>query len=89
MHPQYPFHPHTRQDKVKPGDIVRLEIGIFAMGVDFQAGEALSLRVSGQFPSIAEYRTWSKPRPEHELNKGNHFIHCGPDYPSSLILPFI
>ncbi|OJJ07525.1 hypothetical protein ASPVEDRAFT_56881 [Aspergillus versicolor CBS 583.65] len=89
IHPQFPFHPHSRQDKVTPGDIVKLEIGIWAMGVDFEAGETISVRVSGQFPSIAEYKTWSKPRPEHELNRGKHFIHCGGEYPSSVILPFI
>ncbi|KAH8425125.1 CocE/NonD family hydrolase [Aspergillus melleus] len=88
IHPQFPFHPHTKQEKVNPGTIVKLEIGIWAMGVDFDAGESISLRVSGQFPSIAEYKTWSKPRPEHELNKGKHVVHCGGDYPSCLILPF-
>ncbi|RAK87284.1 X-Pro dipeptidyl-peptidase C-terminal non-catalytic domain-containing protein [Aspergillus costaricaensis CBS 115574] len=89
IHPQFPFHPHTRQEKVRPGEIVRLEIGIWAMGVDFDAGETISVRVSGQYPSIAEYKTWSQPRPEEELNGGKHFIHCGGEYPSSVILPFI
>lgn len=45
IHPQFPFHPHEKQEKVQPGTIVRLEIGIWAMGVDFQAGESISLRV--------------------------------------------
>ncbi|RJE22494.1 hypothetical protein PHISCL_05180 [Aspergillus sclerotialis] len=89
IHPQFPFHPHQVQQKVRPGEIVELEIGIWAMGVDFEAGETISLQVSGQYPSIAEYKTWSKPRPEHELNKGKHFIHCGGEYPSRVILPFI
>ncbi|KAL4905553.1 hypothetical protein BDW74DRAFT_185075 [Aspergillus multicolor] len=89
IHPQFPFHPHTKQEKVKPGEIVKLEIGIWAMGVDFEEGESVSIRVSGQFPSIAEYKTWSKPRPEHELNRGRHVVHCGGEYPSKVILPFI
>lgn len=46
MHPQYPFHPHDRQEMVPPGTIVKLEVGIWAMGVDFEAGESISLRVS-------------------------------------------
>jgi uncharacterized protein len=46
MHPQYPFHPHKKQQKVPPGTIVKLEIGIWAMGVDFEAGETISVRVS-------------------------------------------
>lgn len=49
IHPQFPFHPHSRQDKVTPGNIVKLEIGIWAMGVDFEAGETVSVRVSHCF----------------------------------------
>jgi len=46
IHPQFPFHPHKSQEKVKPGTVVKLEIGIWAMGVDFDAGESVSIRVS-------------------------------------------
>jgi len=46
IHPNFPFHPHRKQEKIKPGTIVKLEIGIWAMGVDFDAGETISLRVS-------------------------------------------
>jgi predicted acyl esterase len=45
IHPQFPFHPHAKQQKIEPGTIVKLEIGIWAMGVDFDAGESISLRV--------------------------------------------
>ncbi|KAK6212000.1 hypothetical protein LQW54_005528 [Pestalotiopsis sp. IQ-011] len=88
IHPQFPFHPHEKQEKIQPGTIVRLEIGIWAMSVDFQAGESISLRVGGQFPSIAEYKSFSEPRPEHELNRGSHTVHFGGEHPNSLILPF-
>ncbi|KXJ86472.1 hydrolase [Microdochium bolleyi] len=88
IHPQFPFHPHEKQEKITPGTVVRLEIGIWAMGVDFDAGESVSIRVGGQYPSIAEYKTFSAPRPEHELNRGTHKIHFGGEYPSSVILPF-
>lgn len=46
IHPNFPFHPHEKQEKVPPGKIVKLEIGIWALGVDFDAGESISLRVS-------------------------------------------
>lgn len=46
MHPQFPFHPHDRQDFIKPGTITRLEIGIWAMGVDFDEKETISVQVS-------------------------------------------
>lgn len=89
IHPQFPFHPHEKEEKITPGEIVKLEIGIWSMGVDFDAGESISVQVGGQFPSIAEYKAWSEPRPEHERNKGTHRIHCGPEHPSSVILPFV
>lgn len=107
LHPQFPFHPYTKQEKVSPETIVKLEIGIWAMGVDFDAGESISVRVSlpqfplasvldvdmfqvtGQYPSIQEFKSFSGPRPQHELNKGKHHLHCCGDYPSSIILPFI
>lgn len=49
LHPQFPFHPHKRQLKTKPGEIVKLEIGIWAMGVHYDAGESISVRVSHSF----------------------------------------
>lgn len=45
MHPQYPFHPHERQQLVEPGTVVKLEIGIWSIGIDFDEGETISLRV--------------------------------------------
>lgn len=51
IHPNFPFHPHTKQEKVPPGTVVKLEIGIWAMGVDFDAGESVSVRVC-TFPSL-------------------------------------
>ncbi|KAJ5892888.1 hypothetical protein N7504_009579 [Penicillium tannophilum] len=72
IHPQFPFHPHKRQDKISP----ELENGIWAMGVDFEEGESISLRVGRQYPSIAKYISFCRPRLEHELNRGKHVVHC-------------
>ncbi|KAI7788580.1 peptidase S15/CocE/NonD [Diaporthe eres] len=74
-HPNFPFHPHDRQEPVSKGTVVKLEIGIWALGMDFGAGESISLRVGGQYHSIAEYANWSAPRPEHELNRGQHTVY--------------
>lgn len=68
---------------------MKLEIGIWSMGVDFDEGESISVQVSGHFPSLQEYTAFSTPRPEHEKNKGEHRIHVGLDTPSRIILPFI
>lgn len=45
IHPQFPFHPHDKEEKINPGEIVKLEIGIWSMGVDFDAGESISVQV--------------------------------------------
>ncbi|PYH40400.1 uncharacterized protein BP01DRAFT_308422, partial [Aspergillus saccharolyticus JOP 1030-1] len=46
IHPQFLFHPHRSQEKVSPGEIVKLAIKIWAMGIDFDAGESVSVQVS-------------------------------------------
>jgi hypothetical protein len=89
IHEQFPFHPHDKEEKITPGEVVKLEIGIWSMGVDFDEGESLSVQVSGTFPSIAEYTAFSQPRPDHEKNKGEHRIHVGSETPSRVILPFV
>nr|OQO20666.1 hypothetical protein B0A51_11025 [Rachicladosporium sp. CCFEE 5018] len=89
LHPQFPFHPHDKEEKIPPGTIVKLEIGIWSIGYDFDAGESISVQIGGQLPAFTEYDAFSKPRPEHEKNKGTHKIHTGPEHPSSIILPFI
>ncbi|GME26950.1 Peptidase S9/S15 [Neofusicoccum parvum] len=89
IHPQFPFHPHDVEEKIEPGTVVKLEIGIWNASIDFEAGESVSIQVGGQYPSIAEYKSYSAPRPEHERNKGAHRIHLGPEYPNRVILPFV
>lgn len=45
MHEQFPFHPHLIEKKITPGTIVELEIGIWAMGVDYEAAESIQAQV--------------------------------------------
>lgn len=88
MHPQYPFHTHEKEEKIPPGQIVRLEIGIWAMGVEFEAGESISVQVSGSYPLLEE-RDFGPPRRNDDDNKGMHIIHFGGEYDSQVILPFV
>lgn len=46
IHPQFPFHPHEVEEKIPPGDIVKLQVGIWNASIDFQAGESVSIAVS-------------------------------------------
>ncbi|EXK81026.1 hypothetical protein FOQG_14456 [Fusarium oxysporum f. sp. raphani 54005] len=88
IHPQYPFHTHSNVQKIPPGQVVELEIGLWVMGIDFEEGESLSVQISGQYPLIAEYKE-AKAAPIEERNKGTHKVHFGGAYPSRVILPFV
>lgn len=84
MHPHWPFHPHDREEKVSPGQVVRLDIGLWAMGVEYAAGEALRLTVGGRSHAVNNFGS-----PEHSLNRGAHRVHWGGETPSCVVLPFV
>ncbi|CAI4219842.1 unnamed protein product [Parascedosporium putredinis] len=84
MHTNWPFHPHEKEEKLTPGTVVRLDIGIWAMGIEYEAGESLRVHVSGRSFAVANFGTL-----EHLDNKGTHKVHIGGEYPSHLILPFV
>jgi predicted acyl esterase len=84
MHPNWPYYSHEKEEKVQPGSVVRLEIGIWGMGVEYEAGESLQLRIGGFYQGISNFGTT-----ENIHNKGNHWIHMGGEYDSHLILPYV
>jgi hypothetical protein len=50
IHENYPFHPHDRDEFLAPGEIVKLEVGIWAMSVEYEAGESIRVGVHGDSP---------------------------------------
>jgi len=89
MHPQYPYHPHDKIEKISPGQIVEMEIGIWAMGAEYTAGESLRVDISGGYPLFQEFEGVEHDDKGSQRNKGLHNVHFGPEYPSRLILPFV
>lgn len=83
MHPNWPYYTHEKKEKVSPGTVVRLEIGIWGMGVEYDEGESLQLRISGKYQGISKFGK------DHTINKGRHWVHVGGEYDSHLILPFV
>ncbi|GFZ47212.1 hypothetical protein JCM24511_04955 [Saitozyma sp. JCM 24511] len=83
IHPQYPFHPHDRIEKVNPGTIVRLEIGIWVMGILYEAGESIRVDIMASNPLWQELSETTLMD-----NKGVHKVHFGGEHPSCIILPF-
>lgn len=89
IHPQYPFHPHDRYEPIPKGDIVKLEVGIWAMGILYEAGESIEVVVSGNNPNSPELRQTGAMSFASGTNKGTHKLHIGGDTPSCVILPFV
>jgi len=83
-----PFHRHTRELKLVPGEIVPVEIEIWPSSTLFERGE--SLRVVVQASDIGMY-----PGTRHTyghltfVNRGDHIIHTGGRYDSHLLVPVI
>ena len=83
-----PHHPHDGEDKVPAGEIVKLEISLWPMGIHFEAGESIMLRVQGfadqstDFPSHVDMKL-------DNLNHGKHAIHFGGKYDSKVIIPVV
>ena len=80
--PWRPFLSHDRSEKVKPGEIVPVEIEILPSSTLFEAGEMLRLILSGR--DIMEFARFGH---DETVNKGRHQLHAGPSHPSHLVVP--
>ncbi|KAB8271712.1 alpha/beta-hydrolase [Aspergillus minisclerotigenes] len=78
----YVWHPHDREERLVTDQIVKLNIGLWAGGMLFDAGEAMRLDILGSSPLVPEYEgledTVTNP------NAGWHVIHTGGEYASKL-----
>ncbi|KAK5533496.1 hypothetical protein LTR25_007362 [Vermiconidia calcicola] len=83
-----PYHPHDKEDKVPPGEIVKLEISLWPMGIHFEAGEGLLFRVQGFVDTSSDFPSHIDKKLDN-LNEGQHTIHFGGKYDSTIIVPVI
>ncbi|KAI1670803.1 X-Pro dipeptidyl-peptidase C-terminal non-catalytic domain containing protein [Pyrenophora tritici-repentis] len=83
----FPHHKHTNEEKIQPGQVVRLEIGIWAAAIQFEAGEKLMLRVSGHDMRLPEFEPLRGKFTTG--NKGRHVVHIGKEYDSYLVSPLL
>ncbi|KAK9419537.1 putative Alpha/Beta hydrolase protein [Seiridium unicorne] len=72
---------HDRAEKVAPGQVVELEIPIWPIGMVFEAGEGIMLRVAGHELRLPEVEVLRSDEPSDE-NVGRHQIHTGGRYDS-------
>ncbi len=89
--PSEPYLLHVREQRLKPGEIVPVEIGIWPIGMIWHTGQQLRLVVQG-------YAAWwmedeflpNGPIFRYAVrNKGKHIIHTGGKYDSHLLVPNI
>ncbi len=73
------------EEKLKPGEIVPVEIELYPMGLILYPGEQIRFIISANdyLGSIIPGTVSDKPK-----NKGRHIIHCGGKFDSYLQLPF-
>jgi putative CocE/NonD family hydrolase len=80
--PLRPWHSHTEIQKLRPGQIVPLEIEIWPSATAFEAGSSLLLTIQGH--DAARYPAFR----HHKLvNGGVHTLYTGGQYDSCLIVP--
>ena len=86
--PSQPWLLHQRELRLKPGEIVPVEIEILASSTLFHAGESLRVTVQG----CETYKPKQHgPEMKHGplRNKGDHVIHTGGKHDSHLLIPII
>jgi predicted acyl esterase len=80
--PLRPWLSHTQIQKLRPGEIVSLDIEIWPSSTLFEAGSTLQIRVLGH--DAAKYPAFG----HHKLvNRGLHTIFTGGRYDSHLVIP--
>jgi len=88
--PERPVHPHTKEDRLAPGECVPVEIEIWPFSVRFAAGETLRLIVAGSDIYRKEEGAML-PFPLHQQtrNAGTHIIRTGGSNDSAILLPIV
>ncbi|KQW54282.1 CocE/NonD family hydrolase [Variovorax sp. Root411] len=84
--PYQPVLRHRKEIKLKAGEIVPVEIELWASSVLFEAGEALRVTVIGS--DLHAHEAWEH-NGERTVNRGEHVIHTGGTYDSHLLVPAI
>lgn len=80
-----PVQAHTCDEKLKPGEIVPVDIEIVPTSRFWHKGQYIRVQIAGRY--IRE--NWFEPLIWDEDNKGNHLIYTGGQYDSFLQIPLI
>lgn len=85
--PHYILHEHMKEEKIPPGQIVKIETSIWPGGIILEKDEYLVFKVSGHPMYLAEFPTL---RGQFKAqNRGLHHVHLGVSEGSHLVVPFV
>lgn len=82
---EVPMYDHKTRQPISPGDVAPLLIPIWPVGMVFEAGGGLMLRISGHDMSYPEVEA-TEPVDD---NKGKHMVHTGGQCDSYLVILII
>ncbi|KAF2871290.1 Alpha/Beta hydrolase protein [Massariosphaeria phaeospora] len=84
---RWPVHAHTSEEKISPGTVVKLEIGIWPASIRFEAGEKLVFKASGHNMRLLDY---AQLRDAFTTgNKGRHVVLIGGEHASYVEVPVV
>jgi len=87
--PEQPFHPHTREDLLRPGEPVAADIEIWPSSTRFAEGQRLRVVVQGRDVMTESLPNTPFARHQDTRNRGLHRIHTGAEYDSYLLVPVV
>ena len=80
-------HDHSKQVKIPPGQVVKLEMSLWPAAIQWDAGEKLIFKIGGHPMTLAELEVL---RGQHKGdNAGDHVVHFGGEYSSFIEVPFV
>ncbi len=80
-------HDHSKQVKVPPGQVVKLEMSLWPAAIQWEAGEKLVFKVGGHPMTLAELEVLRGQFKGD--NAGDHVVHFGGEYASFIEVPFV
>jgi uncharacterized protein len=84
----HPVLAHRTLQKIKPGELLKLEIGLWPGAMAFSPGEKLVVKISGHEMRLAEFPALYGAF--RTINIGKHTIYCGKSgHASEIVLPFV
>jgi uncharacterized protein len=86
--PHQPVYRHLKDEPLRPGEVVPVDIEIWPSGTLFRAGETLRLVVQGQDLHVYPEDAFAQ-RHAYTVNAGRHVLHTGGRYGSHLLVPVI